>query len=41
VIGIEGGCFDPGEGLSIEVETAIERAVEAVREEERACTSAR
>ena len=40
VIGIEGACFDAGEGLSIEVETAVERAVEAVREEVGACTSA-
>jgi len=28
VIGIEGACFDAGEGLSIEVETAVERAVQ-------------
>jgi hydrogenase maturation protease len=40
VIGIEGACFDAGEGLSIEVEVAVERAIEAVEEEERACTSA-
>jgi hydrogenase maturation protease len=40
VIGIEGACFDAGEGLSIEVEIAVQRAVEAVREEVGACTSA-
>lgn len=40
VIGIEGACWEAGEGLSTEVEAAVESAADAVREEVRACTSA-
>jgi hypothetical protein len=40
VIGVEGAAWDAGEGLSIEVEVAVPRAVEAVLEEVRACTNA-
>jgi hydrogenase maturation protease len=40
VIGVEGAAWNAGEGLSIEVEVAVPRAVEAVLEEVRACTNA-
>ena len=39
VYGIEGVCFEAGEGLSAEVGEAVERAVEAVYEEVGVCTS--
>jgi hypothetical protein len=41
VYGVEGSRFDAGEGLSAEVEAAVEQAAAAVGEDVRACTRRR